>query len=320
MMLRFSVCAVVAVTINMLSVYAMGQVPADPVRAPQVAPAPPAEKVVAIVGTDKITDAQVDAITRGQLRGRPIPPEALADFRKMILDSLIRSRLVAQYVAAKKITADAKVVDETIASIKKRVVEAGVDFATVLKSQGLTLATLKEQIATDLAVDKFVNMEITDEKAESHFKAHKQEFDGTQVRASHILLKYDEQSTAEEKKAANEKIAAIRQEILEGADFGEAAKKHSACPSSAKGGDLGFFGKDQMVKPFSDAAFGMAPGQVSQPVETQFGVHLIKVTGVKPGETEFAAAKDAVRDVLIRQLLERVAAEQRKITKVEILD
>ncbi|MBC8870557.1 MAG: peptidylprolyl isomerase [Planctomycetes bacterium] len=320
MMSKFKVCAAAAVAFNVLSISALGQVPAAPVPASEVAPAAPVEKVIATVGTDTITNTQVEAISRGQLRGRQASPEALTNLRIMILESLIRSRLVAQYVAAKKITVDAKEVEEALASIKKRLAEAEIDFATVMKAQGLTAETLKEQIASELAIKKYAEAEVTDEKAETYFKANKQEFDGTEVKASHILLKYEPQSTAEEKKAANDKIATIKQEILAGADFAEAAKKHSACPSSDKGGDLGFFKRGQMVKPFSDTAFGMTAGQMSEPVETQFGVHLIKVTEVKPGETNFDAAKDAVKDVLIRQLMEETAAEQRKVTKVEILN
>ena len=320
MMSKFQLCAAVVVAVNVLSISALGQVPAAPAPDPQVAPVAPVKKVVAIVGTDKITDKQVEAICRGQLRGRQIPPEAMANLRKMIIESLIRGRLVAQYIAAKKITADAKEVEEAIADIKKRVADAGIDFTTVLKAQGLTDETLKKQIASELAVAKFAEAEVSDEKAEAHFKANKKEFDGTQVKASHILLKYDAESTAEEKKTANDKIAAIKKEILAGADFGEAAKKHSACPSSAKGGDLGFFRRGQMVKPFSDAAFGMTPGQMSEPVETQFGVHLIKVTDVKPGEAKFDEAKDAVKDALTKQLMEEIAGEQRKVTKVEIMN
>ena len=86
------------------------------------------------------------------------------------------------------------------------------------------------------------------------------------VRASHILVQ-----TEEEAKELLEKIN-------EGADFGELAKDYSLCPSSRDGGDLRFFGKGMMVKPFEDAAFSLEVGQVSEPVQTQFGWHLIKLT------------------------------------------
>jgi peptidyl-prolyl cis-trans isomerase C len=86
------------------------------------------------------------------------------------------------------------------------------------------------------------------------------------IRASHILVE-------DENKAQK-----LKESLDSGADFGNLAKKHSMCPSKEKGGDLGFFGKGQMVKEFEDAAFSLEVGQVSGPVKTQFGYHLIKVT------------------------------------------
>lgn len=88
-----------------------------------------------------------------------------------------------------------------------------------------------------------------------------------QVRASHILVK--DEATARK----------LKEEIAQGKAFEEMAKLHSTCPSKAKGGDLGWFGRGQMVKPFEEAAFTTPQGQISNPVKTQFGFHLIKVTG-----------------------------------------
>jgi len=90
-----------------------------------------------------------------------------------------------------------------------------------------------------------------------------------EVRASHILV-----SNIEE---ANH----VMNELKKGKDFGELAKKFSNCPSREDGGDLGFFGKGQMVPEFEKAAFSMNPGEVKGPVKTQFGYHIIKLTGKK---------------------------------------
>lgn len=87
-----------------------------------------------------------------------------------------------------------------------------------------------------------------------------------QIRASHILVK--DEKTAKK----------LKDELDTGADFSKVAKKHSICPSKEQGGDLGFFGKGQMVREFEDSAFSLPIGVVSAPVKTEFGYHLIVVT------------------------------------------
>ncbi len=104
----------------------------------------------------------------------------------------------------------------------------------------------------------------------------------SQVRASHILLMYEgsqKSSAARSKDDAQTQIQQLKQQIDAGADFAELAKQHSDCPSKAKGGDLGTFGRGQMVEAFEESAFGMDVGNVSDVVETPFGYHIIKRTG-----------------------------------------
>ena len=91
-----------------------------------------------------------------------------------------------------------------------------------------------------------------------------------EVRASHILVKTIEEAKDIKSKIENGEL-----------DFELAAAQFSLCPSGARGGDLGFFGKGMMVKPFEDAAFALEQGKISQPVQTQFGYHLIMVTDAK---------------------------------------
>lgn len=91
----------------------------------------------------------------------------------------------------------------------------------------------------------------------------------SQVRASHLLVKTEEEAKQ------------LKEEILAGKLFADVAAEVSMCPSGASGGDLGFFGKGQMVKPFEDAAFSMNVGDVSEPIQTQFGWHLIYLADVK---------------------------------------
>lgn len=102
------------------------------------------------------------------------------------------------------------------------------------------------------------------------------------VRASHILLMYAgsaRSSATRSKDEAQAQIASIKAELDGGAEFAALAKQHSDCPSKAQGGDLGQFGRGQMVPAFEQSAFGMEVGQVSDVVETDFGYHLITRTG-----------------------------------------
>lgn len=102
---------------------------------------------------------------------------------------------------------------------------------------------------------------------EIYIKEGKMDKTFSQVRASHLLVK------------TKEEVEKLREEILAGKDFAEAAKEVSLCPSGRNGGDLGFFGKGQMVPEFETAAFSLPVGQVSEPIQTQFGWHLLVVTG-----------------------------------------
>ncbi len=102
------------------------------------------------------------------------------------------------------------------------------------------------------------------------------------VRASHILLMYkgsDRSTATRSKEEAQQQIQGLLTQVQGGADFASLAKQHSDGPSKAKGGDLGSFGKGQMVKAFEDTTFALPVGGVSGIVETQFGYHIIQRTG-----------------------------------------
>ena len=99
---------------------------------------------------------------------------------------------------------------------------------------------------------------------------------------SHILLKVDQNATPEQVEEARQRIEAVHQLAIAGEDFAELAAEYSEGPSKTKGGDLGTFSRQDMVKPFSDKAFAMQAGEISEPVRTDFGWHIIKVEQVNP--------------------------------------
>jgi peptidyl-prolyl cis-trans isomerase C len=130
------------------------------------------------------------------------------------------------------------------------------------------------------------------------------------VHARHILIKLAPDADEAAKAEAHKKIEAVQEKALKGGDFAELAKVHSEGPSNARGGDLGFFGRGQMVKPFEEAAFALEPGKISDIVETRFGYHLIKVEEKK---AERALSFDEVKPQLMDKL-KRDKIEQQMMT------
>jgi peptidyl-prolyl cis-trans isomerase C len=129
------------------------------------------------------------------------------------------------------------------------------------------------------------------------------------VRARHILVKTE--------KEAKE----IAEELKKGGNFEEIAKAKSIGPSAPRGGDLGHFTKDKMVPEFSEVAFKLKKGQISAPVKTNFGWHIIKVEDRRMQQLqEFEAIKSRIRNVLLRQKVTEIADTLRKNAKIEYLD
>lgn len=127
-----------------------------------------------------------------------------------------------------------------------------------------------------------------------------------EVKARHILIKINPGATEEEVQAAKEKATSVLEEARSGKDFAELAKAYSEGPTGPKGGDLGFFSKGQMVKPFEDVAFQMVKGEISDLVRTEFGFHIIKVEDIRGGSRK---SFDEVRDEIRKSLTFTAASD-----------
>lgn len=150
----------------------------------------------------------------------------------------------------------------------------------------------KKEILIQTAISKVMSdVTVTDSEVEEYYKANEQMFtDQSTVTAKHILV--DTIEKAEE----------VKTEILNGKAFEEAAVEHSSCPSNAQGGSLGSFTRGQMVPEFEDVAFNLEVGLVSEPVQTQFGYHLIKVEDKTEGSIKpFSEVKDMIKERLIQE-------------------
>ncbi|WP_432402733.1 peptidylprolyl isomerase [Wukongibacter sp. M2B1] len=148
----------------------------------------------------------------------------------------------------------------------------------------------KVNILKNYSLKKVLNgVSVTDEEIKEYFNNNQESFKTPEsIQASHILVKEEEE------------INKVAKEIEGGLDFEEAAAKYSTCPSKQRGGDLGFFTRGQMVPEFENAAFAMKEGEVSEPVKTQFGYHLIKLVDKKESASQkFEEVKDQIKNFLL---------------------
>ena len=161
----------------------------------------------------------------------------------------------------------------------------------------------------------FSEIAITDGEIEDFYTSNTAYCEtGESVTASHILIAVESEDTDEEKEEALSKIEAIRQEIVDGADFAEVAKEKSEGPSGPRGGSLGTFTRGQMVEPFEEAAFALEPGELSDIVLTRFGYHIILVEGKTASSTRpLNEVSDQIRQYL-------TGIEEQDVTAVFIAD
>jgi peptidyl-prolyl cis-trans isomerase D len=150
---------------------------------------------------------------------------------------------------------------------------------------------------------------ISDDEISEYYDEHPDEFQNPKtVEARHILLKVGQDATGEEVAKVKEKIENILQKARGGQDFAELAKQYSEGPSKDKGGYLGSFRRESMVKPFADKAFSMQAGEISDAVRTRFGWHIIKVEKVNTATvTALADAKDKIRKKLADDYAKQLA-------------
>lgn len=229
--------------------------------------------ILAVVGTKEITAMDVDSALQslGPQRAMQFQSE---EGRAKLLEDLINQELF--YLNAIDNNADEE--EEFKNEMKK----------------------IKENFLKQYAIGKLLSeVKVEEKEAKEFYENNKEQFISAEgVQASHILV--EDESQAKE----------ISAELNNGLSFEDAAKKYSKCPSNERGGDLGFFSKGQMVPEFENAAFSMEKGEVSEPVKTQFGYHIIKLTDKKDADTK---SFDEVKDNIYGQLIHK----QQQVTYFE---
>ncbi|WP_044338789.1 peptidylprolyl isomerase [Rossellomorea aquimaris] len=231
------------------------------------------------------------------------------------LDTMIAEKIVELESDEQEITVKDSEIDEELESIKASY--GGEEaFNEALASSGTSLDSVKENIQSFLLTEKLLKdrVSISDDQIKEYFETNKDSFaQNEQVEASHILV--EDEKTAQE----------VKTKLDDGGDFAELAKEYSTDTSNAEsGGELGFFAKGEMVTEFDDKAFAMKKGEISEPVKTEFGYHIIKVTDKKEAkEAVLDDHKEEIKDILFDQALQTEYGtwleEQKEDYKIENL-
>ena len=289
--------------------------------------------VLARVNGENITKAEFEeAIGALEQRNQaPVPPDQRDAVYRGVLDQLVGLKLLSQEVAAKKVVVPDADVDAQMAQIRQQFPSEDV-FNQALKAQNKTLEIVKADARRSIAITKMLEaaieakVAVSPEQAKKFYDENPDQFKRPeQVRASHILIGTQENADVATKAAAKRKAEGLLKQLKAGGDFAALAKENSQDPGSAvNGGDLGLFSRGQMVGPFDQVAFTLAPGATSDLVETQFGYHIIRVMEKKEAG---AVALDEVRPQLEqflqnqnrqREMTSYIAALKAK-GKVEVL-
>jgi parvulin-like peptidyl-prolyl isomerase len=285
---------------------------------------PGANEVVATVTNGN----QTDKVTKGEiitfLSHYPAPR---AEDRETVfnetLEALLNTKLITQFLARQNIPVAPEQVDAEVERLKEGLKRDGQDLATALLQGNISMNDIRKEYEHRVRWSEYVKSKATEAALRKFYADHRDLFSGTQIRASHILLKYDPNTSEAEKEKIRQKLASIKSDIEQRKlTFAEAANKFSEDPANAggAGGDLDYFSLNSgFIEEFTDAAFKLKKGVISDVVETPFGFHLIQVTDRKEGKpVDFDQNKAAIVQAFATELQKSVVNAERKTAKFDI--
>jgi parvulin-like peptidyl-prolyl isomerase len=280
--------------------------------------------VVARVNGQAIRAMEVDRELRLLVGETPVSAEAGERLKDRIRAHLIDRQLALAALDSRGLTASEQDIDQEVLRLQKQVTGQGETLEQYLGARHLDMASLRRLLAWRLAWGRYLEQYLTDDNLRRFFDRKPRHFDGTTMRVAHILWNVDDPGNAAALDRAVHQATRLRERILDGElSFAEAATEYSAGPSAREGGEVGVIGRHQpMSEPFSQAAFALDVGQISPPVVSPAGVHLIRCLEVKPGTLQWQDVRAELREAATQYLFRWLAERQRKQpdTRIEVLD
>jgi len=256
-------------------------------------------------------------------------PGRIVEMRGEVLEELVNQELVWQTVKEKQLIASPEEVDKALEEVREQF-EPGDGFIRRITIDGFTPGSYRVHVQQQVSTAKYmqnVSSKATVSREEVHefyvTNPDKLQIPET-VRARHILLTVHPNADENTRKGVRDRMNGIIEQLANGEDFAALANTYSEDESSADGGDLGYFQHGQMVKPFDDAAFALSIGEISEIVETAYGLHVIKVEDRQTPQTvteemAFEQIYEYLMQLKRRQALTDEISRLRSNAEIEIL-
>lgn len=288
---------------------------AFPAKGQSLAALPPAAPAATVDGTPILVSDLVLALRSAvgpEVDVYSLPPAAFSRALEVAIDR----RLVYEHVRRSGYAADEGEIERAVGMLEEQLELRNRELHEHLIERHMGMGDLKNEIAWKLSWRRFAQAELTEETLRELAVGPLKEYDGRRRRVSHILFR-DEAPSAGASPQLVQLARAVREEILGGLRFAEAAAKYSQAPSSGDGGDLGWINREgPMVEGFSAAAFALPLGEVSEPIVTEFGVHLIQCTDEEPANEDLEARLPIIRIVAERRLFAELAKSLREKSEI----
>jgi peptidyl-prolyl cis-trans isomerase C len=279
---------------------------------------PPARVLATVDGVD-ITTADVDREIAIAFPNRTIEPGAREALQKQTADQLIRRELVLRYLRETRQAASPMDVDLAFERLKKQLDEREESLENYLRSKKLDENSLRRMLVWQIGWGRFLEKYLTDENLQSYFDKHRREFDGSVIHVAHILFPVNATGDLKDRIAVQQRASDVLNELRsKKIEFAEAAQRYSSGPSRDMGGDIGWINRrEPMPEAFSKAAFALEPGQISEPIETPFGLHLIRCLEIKQGSKNWSDVRAELEPAVTEYLFNWAAEQVRSKAKIE---
>ena len=275
-------------------------------------------EVVCRVDKTKILRGEVERELIRSLANQKFSADAQEILMAHALDVIISRRLVLRYLKRTKRGASHQDVDYRMEQIQRHLSQRAKTVEKFLHETGQSYEELRFRVVWELSWSKYLKSELDEAAIERYFEKHRHDFDGTKIRVAQILLRPQKEATepmfSELTNRAAQIAAKVKSRKL---TFAEAARSHSMAPSADQGGELGLISRHvPMPEAFSRAAFALRPHEISSPIRTKFGIHLIQCREIQPGGKFLDEVHDQVAQAAKRYLFDWIVEREKPRAKI----